>query len=244
MASLAERLRKKKEDLKRSSSGGNFFTIKEGTTRMRHLPVGDENEFAFEVIFFYLGKELGGVVSPATFGKKCALMELMEKMKNSKSAEDRAWQKEHLRAGKKFFSPVIKYKDEDGSEVDTEAGVKLLILTSGLYQELIDLFLDGKEAGDFTDPENGYDIKYSRTGKGKTDTEYTLRPCKPTRLKKAYRGKIYDLEQMIKDIIPSYEETKSLVEQFTNMSHDEVSGDDNKKERRDRGEKKKKKRDL
>lgn len=239
-SSLAERLREKKAEMKSRSSGGDVITLKEGTTRVRHLPVGAEKEFAFEVVYFFLNKELGGFISPATFGEKCAFQRMHDKMKESKDAKDREFAKNRLRPGRKVVSPVVKYKDEDGNEIDEQAGPKLILITPGLYDGLIDMYLDSKEMGDMTDERNGYDIKYSREGKGKQDTKYSLRACKPTQLKKKYRGQTWDIEEMIRAIMPSYEKTKELLEKFMNSNPDEETQDEDRKDQK----KKKKKRDL
>lgn len=243
--SLKERLLKKQKELKDRSKGGKFLTIREGTTRMRHVPITDEKEFAVEVVYFYLNKELGGLISNATFNEKCPIMEAYNKFSSSKKEDDRDFAKQ-FKPGKKFFSPVVKYKDEKGKELDTEAGVKLLIITSGMYQELIEYFLDEDEGGDFTHPETGYDIKYSRTGKGKTDTEYSLRACKPTKLSKPFSKETYDPIQMVKDITPSYDEAKEMLDKFLNVDIDDLEDDDDqpKKKKKNKDKKKKKKKDL
>lgn len=231
---LKERLAEKREDLKKRSGGGKFFTIKEGTTRMRHVPVGEEQDFAVEVVYFYLGQQLGGVISPHTFGQKCAIMNAYNELSESKSEKDRNLAK-RFKPQKKFFIPSIKYKDEKGKEVDTDAGIKPLILTSRMYQDLLDFYLD-EEQGDFTHPKNGYDIKYKRTGKGKNDTEYTLVPCRPTKLPEEFRKTKVDPEEMVKAITPDYKETKSILEKFLSIPPEDDDDDDNRK----RGDKKKK----
>ena len=93
MASLKERLAKKREDLKRSGPG-KFLTCKEGVTRFRILPVGEEKEFALEAVYFYLGlKDNMGVISPKTIDKKCALHIGYEEMATSKDPSDREFAK-------------------------------------------------------------------------------------------------------------------------------------------------------
>lgn len=244
---MREKLLNRQKSLKDRSKGGNYFTIKEGTTRMRHVPIENEEEFAFEAIFFFLGKELGGVISPATFGEKCAIMNMHNKLKESKKESDREFAKKHLRISKKFFSPVYKYKDEKGKEVDTEAGVKLLMMTPGMYQEAIEMFLDEDELGDFTNANEGYDLKYSRSGKGMMDTEYSVKPCKPTKAAKEFAKKEYNPEEMVRALVPSYEKTKELIEKFMNMGHDDDdqgSKKSSKKDKKNKDKKKKKSKDL
>lgn len=236
MASLKDRLAKKRKELE--SKGGNykFFRIIEGTTRYRGVPVGEEKDWAIEVTVFFLGKDIGYVISPISFGEKCAIMKAYTELNDSKKESDRSFAKT-FKPGKKYMTAFYRYKDEKGKEVDEEAGVKPLMLANGQYQEMIDLFLDEEEAGDFTDPINGYDLKFGRTGKTKTDTEYTVRPCKPTKTFKAFR-KVVDLEEMVKGLTPSYKETKELIEKFLSLPPDDEEDDD------DKPRKKKKKKDL
>lgn len=214
--SRVEKMKKRREELARKG-GGNyqyFIFSKEGTYRMRPLPVPEDDEFGVEVVTFFLGKELGGVVSPASFGEPCYLMETYNKLQNSEDDDEKSLAAQ-LKPKKRYMVPHIKFQDEKGTKVDEEAGAKLALLTSGQYQDLCDLYLDD-EHGDFTDPKDGYDIKYKRTGKGMTDTEYSTLACKPTRLPKKY-NKIYNPEEMVRSLMPTYEETKSLAKKFLKL---------------------------
>ena len=245
---LRAKLLAKRKELSDRSAGGAFLTLKEGTTRVRHLPVGEEKEFVVEVVYFYLGDKIKGVISPKSIGKKCAIMQMYEKLSASKDPKDRELAAK-FKPGRKFFSPVLKYKDEDGKEPDLQLGPKMLALTPGLYQDILDLYLDEKEAGDFTDPKTGYDLKYKREGKGKQDTQYNVIKCKETPLTKSLRGKEFDPEELVKSMIPSYEETKQKIEEFLSAppedDEDEKPRKKKKKVSKDAPIKKKKKsRDL
>lgn len=229
---LKERLLQKQQDMKDRSKGGKYESIKEGTMRARPAPVPPDTEFAVEATVFYMGKK-GFIISPKTFGEKCGIYEEYNRLQESKNEADRSFASK-MRPNTKYFIPHVFYKDDKGKEIDEEKGVKLLICASGVYNELIDLFLDD-EAGDFTDPENGYDIKYKRVGKGKTDTEYFVSRCNPTRLKKF--KKPVDPVEMVKAITPSYKETKTIIAEFLSMSEDaeetEEAAPKKKKKKRD-----------
>lgn len=218
--SLRARIKAQRKQLKLKSQGAPFFTIREeGTVRMRPLPVGEEKDFAQEVVFFYLSKEAGGgFVSPATFGKRCPVMEAYNELSKSKKASERDLAK-RIKPQKKFMVPHIRYKDTKGKEVDHEAGAKLLILSSGQYQALLDLWLDD-EAGDFTHPTKGYDIKYSREGKGKMDTRYSLLRCNPSKLPEKYNTE-YDPVEMTKALIPTREDLRERLDKFIAMGPEE-----------------------
>lgn len=236
--SLAERLKKKKQELKNKSGGFQWFMVKEGTTRMRALPVGEEVDWAVEVTFFFLGREVGGVISPATFGEKCPIMAKYQKLSKSSDEDDRALAKK-FKPSTKWMVPHIRYKDEKGKEVDEENGAKPALLARSQYQDLLDLFLDD-ENGDFTHPTDGYDIKYKREGKGQMDTEYSCLPCKPSKLPKKYAKQTYDPIEMAKKCILSYDELKDKLQQFLGGSSD----DDEKSSKKDKSKKKKRKSDI
>lgn len=237
--SLAERLKKKKQELKNKSGGFPWFMVKEGTTRMRALPVGDEVDWACEVVFFFLGRDVGGIISPATFGEKCPIMAKYQKMSKSSDPDDRELAK-RFKPSTKWMVAHIRYKDEKGKEVDEEQGAKCALLARSQYQDLLDLYLDD-ENGDFTNPEEGYDIKYKREGKGQMDTEYSCLPCKPSPLPKKYRKQVYDPIEMTKKVILSYDELKDKLAQFLGGSSDEESSSKSSKKS---GKKKKKNREI
>lgn len=225
--SLLKNLKKRRKELENSGGRGyKYFIFKEETVRMRPLFTGEDQDWAIEATFFYLGKKLGGYISPATFGEKCPIMKLYEKLSGSDSDEDKEFAKT-FRPKKRYFVPHIKFKDLKGEEIDKEQGAKLALLTNDQYKNLLDLFLD-PEQGDFTDPNTGYDIKYKRTGKGQFDTEYSLLPCKPSKAPKEFRGP-YDVEKMMREIIPTYEAAKEIKEKFLNGGDEEDEDEKPKK---------------
>jgi hypothetical protein len=221
--SRSERLKKKRTELKSKGGGGNITYLKEGSLRVRILPVNEDDDFVMEVTQFYLGPNIKGVFSPSTFGEPCAIMEKYNDLKNSSDDDDKELAKKFT-PKKKYLTACIVL-DDKGQKVDEEKGITLVQLTSGLYQEIIDLFLDDEEWGDMTDAENGYDIKLTRVGSGMMDTEYSCKPCKNTKLPKKYDKEI-DLEEMVKKIIPSYEETKQKINEFLGGSSDSDDDDE------------------
>ncbi len=201
-----------KKKIKASQEGGNMIFFKaDTTTRIRVLPVPEDQEFGMEIVHFYPNQEIKGVISPMTFGEPCALMEKYEELKNSKDEDDKALAAK-LKPKRKFVVPCIRYEDKLGKKVDEKTGAKLAQLTVGQYQDLIDLYLD-EENGDFTDPKKGYDIKVTRTGSGMMDTEYSTLAGKTSALHSKF-NKVYDLNAMVRKEIPSYEHTQEIMDQF------------------------------
>lgn len=239
---LKDRLQKKKKELHEKGGKRGIVFLKEGTLRVRILPVGADNDFAYEIVSFYLGGEIQGVYSPATVGKPCAIMEKYEALSKSKKPGDKELAK-LLIPKKKYVIPCVIYADTKGEKVDKEKTGKtgkLVQLTSGLYEAIIDLYLDEDDWGDMTHPTEGYDLKLIRTGTGKFDTEYNATACKNSKTPKEFRSEV-NLEEMVAQILPSYEETQEVLQQFLeNIPEDE---DDDKKDKKRDKKKKDKKRD-
>jgi hypothetical protein len=240
---LKERLLQKKKELKDRSSNkkSNLIFIKEGTLRVRVKPTGEDEDFAIEVITFFLGKGHVGFISPSTFNEPCAVMEAYDRLKASKDEDNKLLAKK-LSPKTKYLIPVVVYKDEKGKEVDEENSEgKFVQITSGMYNDIIDFFLDEDDWGDFTDVENGYDLKLTRSGSGKMDTEYSVTPCKNTPTPKKYR-KVIDLEEEVRKLLPTYEETEDAINGYLNTSpdDDESSDDESREKRKSRNKDKKK----
>lgn len=217
-----------KAALAKRGSGGYILRQKEeGTIRIRVLPTGEDNDFVAEVTSFFLGttKELGEVLSPATYGEPCALMEEYVKLKESKDEDDLEIAKKMV-PRQKFLIPIIMYEDLKGKKVDEENSKRLFQIVASVYNQIIDLYLDEDEWGDMTDPKKGYDLKITRTGKGKFDTAYTVSACKNTPLPKEYQKEIIDLEEMVKARIATYEETLEKKLNFLGVSDDDDEEDD------------------
>ncbi len=225
--SLKQRLKEKKEELKKKGQRSIIFRQKdEGTLRVRILPVEGENEFVQEAMQFWMGKDGGSVLSPETFGEPCAIYEKFQELKDSSDEADMEIAKK-LTPRNKYLMPVLVYEDQKGKKVDTQNTGKLMQITNGLYQEIIDLYLDEDEWGDMTDPIKGYDLKITREGKGKNDTNYTVQPCKNSKLPKEYRKEI-DLVGMVKEEMDSYEETVKKLNSFMGSAFDDDEDDDEK----------------
>jgi len=214
---LKDRLKDKKEELKSRGEVGDIVFVKDGDVRrIRILNMGDENEFIKEVDQFYLGNEIRGVISPATFNEPCAIMEGYEELKNSSENDDKETAS-NFAPRKRYLAFCAFYSDKLGKELDEKLSPRFILLTSGLYQSIIDLYLDEDEWGDMTNPQEGYDLKVSRSGKGKMDTEYSVTACKNTPAPKKYRKKVFDLDEEVRKIVPNYEETERIINQYMGL---------------------------
>ena len=89
-----------------------------------------------------------------------------------------------------------------------------------------------------TDPESGYDIKITRSGKGKMDTNYTVTACPKGKNPKASFIPEIDLEKIVRDQMLSYEELEEKLSEFLNGAD---KSDDDEEEVAPKKDKKKKK---
>lgn len=233
-----EKMLERKKQLENRSKGGGLIYPKEGTLRVRIKSPGDDQELGIEVIQFYLG-EMGGIISPATFDEPCPFMEKYQELKESDDDDDKELAK-RLIPRKRYIIGVVGYKDEKGKEIDPDMVNKGCLIPSSVYQDIVDLYLDEDEWGDMTDDIEGYDIKITRSGKGKTDTKYTTSPCQKRPLDKKYRGTI-DLEKIVRGIIPSYEDLEEKLSKYLNENPSDDDEDEEKPKKKKLKDKKKKK---
>ena len=219
--STRERMIQRKKDLeKRNSGGGGMLFPKEGTMRVRLMSQGPDKELGLEVIQFYLGQKVGGVISPATFDEPCPFMEKYQELKNSGDDDDAELAK-NLAPRRRYVIGGTVYKDEKGKEVDPDKVCKPILIPGSVYQDIIDLYLDEDDWGDMTDKEEGYDIKIIRSGNGKNNTTYSVMAC-PGR--KPLNDKYYkemDLEEIIRGQMKSYEDLEDMLKKYLNESDDD-----------------------
>lgn len=233
---LRKKLEKRKQQIAEKGKGFGYQTFKVGKRAFRPLNPGDDEDFAVEVTMFFFGKDIGGFISPASFGKPCAAMETYNELKKSKEEDDQTIAAS-FKPRKKFMSPSLFFKDESGKEIDEELGQDLALLTGQQYSELIDWMLDD-DYGDFTDPIDGYAIKVTRTGEGQFDTVYMQKKLKNSKLPKKYRG-VYNPEECVKKIIPTYEKTEEMLNEFLGIGKKKKKSKDGKKSSSKKGKEEK-----
>lgn len=229
--STRDKMLKRKQELASRGSKGELQFIKEGTTRLRLKSQGDDRELGLEIVQFYLGGDIGGVISPATFDEPCPLMEKYISLKDSRKESDKNLAAK-LVPKRRFIIGGCGYKDEKGKEADPDKIDKAWLVTRSIYQDITDLYLDEDEWGDMTDAEEGYDLKITRSGKGMTDTSYSVTPCSKKPLLKAFSKNPYiDLEAIVRGQIKSYEDIEEILDTFLSSGGglDEDDDDDTPK---------------
>lgn len=238
-----EKMLARKKQLESKGNNSGFVFPKEGTLRVRLKSPGDDKELGIEIIQFYLNKEMGSVISPATFDEPCPFMDKYNELRSSKNDEDKELAKLFV-PRRRYVVGGIVFEDDKGTKVGYDGKDKGILIPRAVYQDIIDLYLDEDEAGDMTDPKEGYDIKIIRSGSGQYDTTYSARACKPTKLDKQYQG-IVDLEGIVRGQIKSYDEIEEILMKFLKESPNDSEEDDtpekkDKKKVSKEGKKKKK----
>ena len=142
-------------------------------------------------------------------------MEKFKELKSSSDEEDQALAKA-LTPRRRFLIGGTLYKDEKGKEIDTDNVGKPILIPRSVYQDIIDLYLDEDDWGDMTDPESGYDIKITRSGKGKMDTNYTVTACPKGKNPKASLIPEINLEEIVRSQMLSYEELEEKLSECLN----------------------------
>jgi hypothetical protein len=162
-----------KEDVKKraAQSGGLFdsifqskfqtFTPKEGDYRLRFLPPtwDDPQHFGLDVYVHYgIGSDSQSYLCLEKMkGEKCPIC---EEKKRAERAGDADYARQ-LTATKRVLVWVVNRDDED-------AGPLLWSMAWTIDRDLANLSID-KRTGEYLaldDPEEGYDVEFSRTGKG------------------------------------------------------------------------------
>ena len=213
--STREKMLARKKALESKGNGGGMIYPKEGTMRVRLMNQGPDKELGLEVIQFYLGPKIGGVISPATFDEPCPFMEKYQELKNSKDETDQELAKD-LAPRRRYIIGGTCYKDEKGKEIDPDRVCKPILVPRSVYQDIIDLYLDEDDWGDMTDPEEGYDIKISRSGSGKMDTTYSVTACPGKKPLNPKYVKEMDLEEIVKGMMKSYDELEEMLREYLN----------------------------
>jgi len=229
-SSLQEKLQKRRQEIKDRSAAGTVVFIKEGTLRIRILPTREDEDWSVEATHFYLGNDVKGVYSRAAIGEDCPILDKYHELKDSNKADDKDLAKQ-LVPRIKYLVPALVYEDDRGKSINEKDSGKLVQLPTGIYLQMVDLFLD-PDLGDFTDPETGYDLKIKRTGKGKQDTEYTLMPLPSKPIPKGWEKPVDPMKIFTETVLLSYDECENKLAQFlANTSHDAGEDDEDEKPR-------------
>lgn len=164
------------EDLNRG--GGNYMRLEVGRNVVRFLPppMGRNSPFVTTFQHFI---SLPGVPEPIIFNcprlmsrQPCPACAKGDKLKATGNPVDADAARDFW-ASRRVFANVVDRNDED-------AGPKILGFGKMIHEALVTLRRDEDTGGDFTHPVDGFDIIIERSGSGKRDTRYAVRPARKT----------------------------------------------------------------
>lgn len=229
---LKKRMAEKKQAIKTGMGNSSFYYLNAGVTRIRPVPIPEDDDPLPEVITFFLGKELGTIISPKTFGERCPIMEKYEELSKSEKSSEIAGK---FKPKKRFAMVALKYEDEKG-KVLMQGGPRIVILPVTVGSQLIDFFTEDEDGyGDFTDAHSGYALKIKREGSG-ISTEYSVLATPPTPCPKPYNRERYVPTDEIRKVILPYDELKVKLDSFLagNLPSMESSTEVKKKKKKNR----------
>jgi hypothetical protein len=152
---------------------GDFMKLKVGRNVVRVLPPTADGQTTPFVKTFQHFIELPGMTKKVSFNcprrmgnnpcPACAKAEELRKTGNPADYE---------LAGK--FLPRLRVYCVVVDRSDEDAGPKVLPIGKTIHEDLVDLRNDPDGGGDFSHPEDGYDVIIKRTGTGQFDTEYKV----------------------------------------------------------------------
>jgi hypothetical protein len=159
-----------------SSKGADFMKLSVGRNVVRFLPPKPGVTKPFRVIHQHYLRPPGSsgpvvLTCPRMEARKhCPICEEADRYKRSGNPADRDRAYE-LFPSRRVFANVIDRKDP-------EAGPKVLAFGKTVHEALIAIRKDDDAGGDFTNPNDGFDIIIEREGTGATDTKYKVLPSR------------------------------------------------------------------
>jgi hypothetical protein len=165
-------LRKKMEQVKENQSrggGASFWSPKDGRNVIRILPAKEGQEFYAEAkVRYNVGPGNKMVTVPLDSTKEnCPIHAFVDALYKTKDADDEKLAK-RMKASNRYYFNVIDRSIEEGKEGFGD----VLVFGCGttIFTDILGIIVD-PDYGDITDPDEGYDIIITKSGK-KLDTEY------------------------------------------------------------------------
>ena len=187
-----------------------FWRPKVGENVIRILPhwSGDPNKVFFKKILkhFGVGQGRNHVVCRKVLGPqaRCPICDFVEQLRRSGRKEDAELAKD-LAAKERFAMNIIDLND-------LEKGVQVWDVGITMFNTLLVLFLD-EEYGELDNLQTGRHIKINRTGEGRFDTRYSIRPAaNPSPVDPSVMERAINLDEFEPYRVPSEEEMRAMLE--------------------------------
>jgi hypothetical protein len=162
---------------KNVEQNSNLLFLKKGVTQLRVLPAyGSHGRWFREIkeIPLYINGRYSPQVSPATDGKPCPFMMEGQRLYNL-GGEENVEKAKKFRPRSSFLFNVVVQSSPDGN-VDINSCVKVLKCGVKVFRQILDLDQDVAGGwGDVTNLANGIDLRITRTGEGRNNTEYAVK---------------------------------------------------------------------
>lgn len=186
---LMDRVLKTKRKLEDQRS--SYFVPKEGLNRVRIMPswrgVGEDFYVALPEHRNIGPDKKGFAVCLQYWGDPCPICDAIERLSKSESARDQNAASDMMPRG--------QYMVNVGVPNEPDGLIKPWKVSNAFFLELLGFFTDG-EYGDFTDPKEGFDLLFTRTGQG-LKTRYTnkhlARKSTPVKIRGA-KAKLINLD--------------------------------------------------
>jgi len=155
----------------------DFIFLKKGATHLRVLPAySDRGRWFREVkeVWLTVDGKKKPIVSPATNGDPCPFEEEGRRLYELKGEENIKRAREFRPRRSYLFNVVVKDTPDGAPKIDN--CVKILKCGVKTFRQILDHDQDHAGGwGDITNLEKGYDLRITRTGQGRMDTEYTVK---------------------------------------------------------------------
>lgn len=199
----------------------DFYKAKAGANPLRFLPPAEGSSSPLVVTYQHFINLPDG--SKASFNcarmmakSRCPACERMDELLRSGNDADykASWD---FKAKLRVFANVVDRDDE-------ERGVQVFAFGKSILDQLLAIRKDARAGGDFTDPEDGFDIIVTKKGEGMR-TEYSVLPARSssplsedTEQFASWLNGMYDLSRYLK--VPTYAEASAK------LSGDDVARDE------------------
>ena len=159
----------------------NMLFLKKGVTQVRVLPAYSEKGTWFRTVKeipIHLNGKYSPVVSPITVGDPCPFEKEGRRLYNLKEGdrEENIEKAKTFRPRNFFLFNVIVMEWPDDFPIDIEQCVKVLKCGVKVKEQILDFDQDHSGGwGDVTNLTNGFNLRITRTGQGRNDTQYTVK---------------------------------------------------------------------
>jgi hypothetical protein len=170
---IKQRLEALQKPTSNNSNNGKslFWKPSIGKQSIRVMPSKFNKATPFSELYFHYGIGKPVMISPINFDEKDPLVEFAKKLRQTDSPENWKLAKK-IEPKVRYFAPVIVRGMED-------EGVKIWQFGKELYATFLQLAMD-EEVGDFTDINQGRDIKLNTEGPEMTGTKYNRTTATPS----------------------------------------------------------------